>query len=185
MAKSVSRIHSGKIGEWQLAEQMLARGARPPIVTASLELPKEQVRDLYHSIHGVRPPNGLLPNNSISLLKTFRHILQANIFFLAYLRRGGDAIYRTANTSTIIDSYDSFTRLVEDAQESLEIDFTTAWYIARDLRTKTLEYRTCRKCRVSYLYSVELTGTHSCPYCALAEHPRRAARVPRSEAVLQ
>lgn len=164
---------ASNITEWQLAERMIQFGMRPPLVSATTRLPLTALRDLWHTIHGQRPPSGLLPDNSLGLLRRYRHVVHANLFFAIYYKSAGEVAFKTANNGTVLSAYESYLELVKQMEMAPVIELTAAWYIARDLRSQILEKHYCRKCKVHYLYSLQLDLTHHCPFCDLHRRPER------------
>lgn len=151
-----------------IAEEMIKRGARPPIISATLDLSKDMVRGLWKDIHGVSPKKGMCPNNSVHKLKSRSVAVHANIFFLVYARRGKDVL-STAEPENIIRAFDAYCDSLKYTHMTPLLDFTTAWYIARDLRSSILNVKNCRKCRVNFLFSVENPSLRSCPYCYMTK----------------
>jgi flagellar transcriptional activator FlhC len=151
----------------EIATKMIERGARPPIVSATVGISKETVRALWRDITGKRPPQGLCPYNCLTKLATHNAATHGNLFFLVYARRG-DEVMRTADPEEIIAAYDSYEQNMVEAGHKAEIDFTTAWYIARDLRSLFLEVRYCRTCRLHYIYHADTPTLSDCPYCRMA-----------------
>lgn len=164
---------STNISDWQIAEKMMQMGMRPPLVSATTRLPLTVLRNLWQSIHGKRPPSGLLPDNSLGLLRRYRHVVHGNLFFSIYFKMAGESIFKTANNATILAAYETYLEMVKQMEMVPLIELTAAWYIARDLRSQILEKHYCRKCKVPYLYSLQLDLTHHCPFCNLHRRPER------------
>ncbi|AJF08179.1 FlhC family transcriptional regulator [Geoalkalibacter subterraneus] len=152
------------ISVWQVAEQMIVRGARPPIVIASTNLPRDAVRDMYYSIHGKRPPSGLLPDSSLNVIKKVIHASQATIFYHCYRKVAEADIFKTSPARDVLRGFD-FYQKVCGAGCTESIDFSVAWFIARDLRTRNIETKYCPKCGMDYLFSLTNSLLHSCPFC--------------------
>jgi len=155
------------IGSWTVAYEMLRRGMRPPLVAAATGLPASPMRELFTEMTGQRPPNGPAPNNSGSYIKRQRAAIQANLFFLAYYKEGGEDIFRHARPEVVLAAYDSYRKYLAamDIKNSDSLTFTATWFIARDLRSQELEKRYCRSCRLHHLYSLANTCLHGCPFC--------------------
>lgn len=153
---------------WIIAEAMIQRGARPPIVTSTVDISRENVRSLWHDIHGTKPPQGLCPFNCLSKIQTHTAVMHANIFYLVYARRGQE-VMRTADPEHIIAAYDSYFDTITRSDDKPALEFSTAWYIARDLRTLLLEVKYCRQCRLHYLYHPEVSVMQQCPYCRMVD----------------
>jgi len=170
---------------WEIAKQMMQRGARPPLVRESTRLPIAALRDLWHEIYGVRPPSGLSRDNCLSLLRRKRHVLHANMFMREYHKIAGDDIFRHADDRSIIKAYDTFLSKITAMEMRPCIDFPTCWYIARDLRSRVLTIKYCRQCDVEHMYSPQSEETHLCPYCDILDQTEtmRGTYVPISAAL--
>lgn len=158
---------------WQIAERMTRNNMRPPLVRTATRLSLSALRDLWHSIHGERPPKGMLPDHSLSLLRRHRQVIHGSLFFSAYYALGGEGIFLSADNEVLLSAYDTYQTTVESMDARPVIDMTTAWYIARDLRTGMLEKAYCRTCRTHYLYSPQSPLLHDCPFCDLHHRPER------------
>lgn len=154
-----------EMGVWNLAEQMIVRGARPPLVISSTNLPREAIRDMYQSIHGKRPPSGLLPDSSISLLRRTKQVAQASIFFHCYKKIAEGDIFSTMSAQDVLRAHDFYIRITDGHKDAL--DFSFAWFIARDIRSRIIEAKFCSTCQVDHLYSVRNHLTHQCPFCRI------------------
>jgi hypothetical protein len=160
----------GKIAElesWRLAEELIRRGARPPIVQACTDLATGALRRLYTEIHGKGPPNGPFPFNSYRLLAKYRDVVHGNLFLLLYLGKGGTAIFDQICLPALLDAHDEYCRHVEHMGQQDILSFSSAWFIARDLRTGLLETRTCPSCRTKHLYCTQVASLINCPFCRL------------------
>ncbi|MCK9171941.1 MAG: flagellar transcriptional regulator FlhC [Desulfuromonas thiophila] len=151
-----------------LAEKMVAMGARPPIISSSFDaISPGMARSLWKEIHGTGSPNGLCPNNSLGRLRNNTMALHANMFFLCYARRGSHVL-KTADPAEIMESYEGYIEAMNRSGFDAALDFQTAWYIARDIRSHILEVKFCRSCRVNYLFEPSMSSLSQCQLCRIS-----------------
>lgn len=158
-----------------LIEEFIKRGARVPIVKAQFpHIPDNPIRELYFSIHGQISRRGLTPESTLTMNKSHDQVLHANTFLNIYKSVGGKEIYETLNAETIIEAYDQYKAL--NLEEKGSLGFLAVWYIARDIRSKIIEVKYCRKCGVEHLYALVDPRWHNCPFCRTAKRGKGRAR---------
>jgi len=157
----------------KVAEEMIRRGARPPLVAASTGVPSGVLRDIWSDHHQRRPPHGLLPDNCLGIIRRYKEIIHANLFYLLYYREGQEDVFRHADDQVVLKAHDAYKALVASMQMQEVLDFTACWYIARDLRSRILEKRYCRTCHINHLYCINQKLMHTCPFCHLHVKPSR------------
>jgi len=147
-----------------LAEELIRRGVRPPIVQALTEVSISVARSLWKQTHGTSSPRGLCKYNATSFIPTMNHALHASIFYMVY-RRHNPKVEKSLDTNRVIEAFDSYKLKMQQLGIDVLLDCTACIYIARDLRTCSLEPVFCRTCRVSYLYNLEARSLSKCPFC--------------------
>lgn len=163
---------------------MIRRGARPPLVSQITGLPNQGLRTLWSDVYGSKPPQGLLPNNSLGLLKRYRHVLHANLFFLNYAHHG-QSIYEGVDAQKVLMSYDSYIKCLTLSNVVPELDFSACFYVARDIWHRVLEKRFCRLCKINHIYSFHQNSLHDCPFCEIHTKQNAHRLAPRSKTTKQ
>lgn len=159
------------IEAWQLAEEMVAEGLRPPLVEKSTGIPLSVIRRMWKQRHGSRPPSGLFPVSCASVMSTPTKVLEANLFLGGYALIGGQSILLRMDPRVFIRAWRWFRAHVSDP----EIGITTAWLIGRDLRSRIMGMKHCRTCGLHYLFSLAFTNTLYCPFCRFGAAALRQA----------
>ena len=145
------------------AIKMIQEGMRPPVVHAATGLAKEKLRQMYREIHGKPAIRGRVPESAHRRCKSLVEVMDATIFFNIYRDLAGNALFRVLDSNLVIDAF----RLYKDSVAVRGIDATTAWYLARDLREKTIAIRRCLICNNEYLYDVRSDFMQNCLLCRL------------------
>lgn len=169
-SKSAAKV-AEEMENWEVAREMIARGARPPVALAATNLSRDALRDLYQNEHNKRPPCGQLRTNSLSYVRRLRHSAHATFFFRCYAAVGKKEIYSTVDPRTVIRAHDLYLKLVGETEEPV-VDFTFAWFLARDIRSRIIERKYCPTCQIDYLYSIENENMHNCPCCRSYENQK-------------
>lgn len=157
-----------------LIQQFIQRGARVPMLRAQFpNIPEAPIREMYYNEHGDTSKRGLTPDSTLSIVKNLNTILHANMFYNIYRAQGGDSIFTTLDASTMLLAYDQYKAL--DNNSKYHLDFITAWYIARDLRSRILYVRMCKKCGLERLYALHDKWI-VCPFCKSVSRGKNRAK---------
>jgi hypothetical protein len=142
------------------AMKMIKAGLRPSLVHAATGLSKKRLRSMYRSEHGKAGVQGRVSEYACNRLKTRNQVIEATAFYQFYCVNG-DSIFRVLDFEMVDEAYQTYM-----AVSPGPIDFTTAWYIARDLRENVLTPRRCQACRRTYLHDPRSDQMLRCPLCA-------------------
>jgi hypothetical protein len=149
-----------EVTAWNTAMKLIAEGLRPPIVHAATGVSRNRLRSLYQALHGKPAAQGRVPEYAYNRIKTKNQVIEATAFYQIYHQHGGDQIFRALDHNLVIEVYQAY-----KAISSNRIDFTSAWYIARDLRENVLTPKRCRTCERMYLYDPRSDQMTRCPLC--------------------
>ncbi len=144
---------------WNTARKMIKAGLRPPIVHAATGLCKKRLRSMYRSEHGEAAVQGRVSENACNRLKTKKQVIEATIFYQFYCLQG-QQIFRVLDFDLVDEAYQTYM-----AVSPGPIDFTTVWFIARDLRENVLTPQRCKTCGRIYLHDPRSDQMIWCPLC--------------------
>jgi len=159
-----------QLQQMETATRLIRRGMRISIVSNATRINSKTLRILYHDIHGRGPAAGQMPS-CCSILSTRAMQATASIFASLYLSTGGIKVTDKINLSALISSYDlylEFSRNLDSTHHNtLPVNISQAWIIARDISINAAYFRSCRCCRIQYLVANDSRLAPSCPLCAL------------------
>lgn len=156
------------LAQLNLAVALLRRKARVSIVHHETGVSRPKLRALYRELHGYGASSGQLSAIGGATIQTRVQQVHAGLFAALYEYYGGREVTRQLNIRAVIAAHDLYESLVP---QPAQVDFNSAWVIARDLRVGMSELRSCSTCQVRYLVSIESRLAPTCPFCAL--HRRR------------
>ena len=139
------------------ARELIDARLRLSIVAALTNLTSGTLRKLWKDVHGVRPPNGKLPESVLSFITNVRADADIAAFLSLYQRLNGDFE---------VDSRRLLKAWAAHQQLCGPLDINAAFHALRDVRAKLVSFIRCPKCHASYIYDTALTLTSRCPFCA-------------------
>jgi hypothetical protein len=155
-----------EVGDWNVAMRLIYEGLTPPIVHAVTGLCRNRLRNLYRDIHGKGAVKGRCAKFAYNRLKTRTQVMEGTTYFQVYHNLGGDRIFRALDPDLVLSAYREYKGISGPNQ----IDFITAWYIARDLRENLgeniLTAKHCEVCERKYLYDPRSDLMRRCPLCS-------------------
>jgi len=167
----------GDLERLELAVALLRRKTRVSIVHHETGVSRAKLRVLYRELHGRSAPSGQIPMIGGATIQTRAQQVHAGLFAALYTRYGGPSTTRQLDIHAVIAAHDLYLSMVP---REPQVDFNTAWVIARDLRVGTSELRTCSACEAPYLVASASRLAPTCPLCVLHTH-RGGRRDPPSE----
>jgi flagellar transcriptional activator FlhC len=151
----------------ELAVEMLALGARAPVVNALLDLPKTEVAKLSMVVADRAPPRGMLPSDpkwyssTIRPRRAVQSAFFANVWFLVRSQRKCDS-----PASHMLAAYKIFIRHFEGVGEEIILSFDRAWVLTRLLLGRSLVMVPCQSCNSHFvLQHDDLAHGYLCPFC--------------------
>jgi len=159
-----------------LAEQLIQLGARPPIVSQLCRLSRQQSINLYKSVTGSPPKQGMLPHDHQWVIQsTFRNI-HASLFLgiLDDIRRRLSIQHSSAQA--LIDAYSIYKNIaskilakpkgISPAAQQFTLDINRAWSLISMLSAGDLIFNVCSHCSARYLGLIHPDAAFcQCPVC--------------------
>lgn len=148
----------------ELAEQLLLRGMRPPLVSTLTGLSHNCCVELRHDLlPGQRPPRASIPRSLDGRSFSTRRAREKGSFFVApYLALCGSEAWRRINVHALISAYDLHRQACERlGWQPLPIDWT---YVIARAATDPQQFvvHRCATCKAPFLPN---SGSDHCPIC--------------------
>jgi len=150
-----------EMSSWSVAAKLIKAGMRPPVVHAATGLPLKKLRRMYQQYNGESPTKGRVQEAAYRCLHKAWQALEATAYLLVYRNTGGARIWQVLDTNLVLEAF----RIYEGIASPRFIDVTKAWYLARDLRERTVEFRRCQRCGKEYLYDQRSAIIQRCLRC--------------------
>lgn len=129
-----------RLKQYELAVELIQRQARIAVILRETAIPKDLIKATYKELLG-RPGNpGPIKESIRGLTHNRRRYKEATLFA---------KIFRSIETENIQGGIDNVIQAFDFFKISLpsgDLDFTTAWLVARDLRNKQLQIFSCHQC---------------------------------------
>jgi flagellar transcriptional activator FlhC len=169
-----------------VAEQMIKRGARIPVVAAMTPLKKDKITQLYKEIVQDDPMTGPLPSEHIWYTRTTypMRVVQSSLLYNFYQdvkARNPDAL----EAEVLVAAYDLYIDHCKNAigAEPL-LTFVRAWHLMQQIRIKNLTTARCTCCEGNYIVaSGKLYSKYKCQLCDRT-HSLRPGNYVRQEELL-
>ncbi|MCP4993720.1 MAG: flagellar transcriptional regulator FlhC [Gammaproteobacteria bacterium] len=149
---------------------LIRRGMRISIVSSITGINQKILRVLHHDIHGRGPVAGQLPSTG-GILSTRTMQATASVFAALYRSVGSSDIFDGITLDALITAHDLYLELCQGlitiTPNTMPINTTQAWIIARDIGIGAAYFRNCRHCRIHYLLPDDSRLSPTCPICAL------------------
>ncbi|WP_165786312.1 FlhC family transcriptional regulator [Methylomonas sp. Kb3] len=159
-----------------LAEKLILLGARPPIVSQLCQLSRQQSIDIFKSLTGCRPKQGMLPHDLQWVIRSTSNNIHASLFLgiLDDARRRLSIQYSSAQV--LVDVYSIYKNVaskiltepkkISPAAQQFTLDVNRAWFLISMLVAGNLIFTVCTCCRTRYLSTIHPDATFSqCPIC--------------------
>ncbi|MEJ1343107.1 MAG: FlhC family transcriptional regulator [Candidatus Sedimenticola sp. (ex Thyasira tokunagai)] len=154
----------------ETATMLIHRGMRISIVSSITGINPKILRELHHDIHGRGPVAGQLPSTG-GILSTRTMQATASVFASLYRSVGGPGILDGINLDALITAHDLYLEfcrsMITITPNTLPMNITQAWIIARDIGIGAAYFRNCHHCRIHYLLPDDSRLSPTCPICAL------------------
>ena len=144
-----------------LALELLRRHARISIVHRETGMPKPLLRKTYRDLHGHSSPPGALKYSTQGLTRTIKKYKEAILFGACY------EIVESKSQDNAIQKIISAFDVYKKSCPSSQLDFSAAWVIARDLKTKQIEVAKCVHCRSPVLLNARDELIERCAVCKI------------------
>lgn len=161
---------------WVLAEQLIQLGARPPIVSQLCRLSRQQSIDLYKSVNGCPPKQGMLPHDHQWVIQSAGRNIHASIFLgiLDDIRQR--LSIQHASAEVLVDAFSLYKNIashifiepnaITPVARQFTLDINRAWSLISMLLAGDLIFTVCACCRVRFLSVIHPNATFSqCPIC--------------------
>ncbi|NOV30765.1 MULTISPECIES: FlhC family transcriptional regulator [Methylomonas] len=159
-----------------LAEQLIQLGARPPIVSQLCRLSRQQSIDLYKSVKGYPPKQGMLPHDHQWVIQSTNRNIHASLFLgiLDDIRRRLSIQHSSAQA--LVDAYSIYKNIaskiltepkgISPAAQQFTLDINRAWSLMSMLLAGDLIFTVCAYCSARHLSMIHPDATFSqCPIC--------------------
>lgn len=151
-----------------VAQRLIQRGARVPVVTALVPLHAKEITALYMELNGRGSPKGPLPSHPnwyASALVPWR-IVQCSLFVSFYKSVKATASPKTMEAEVLIGAYDLYSNHMESISTPAELTFDRAWHLMQMIRIKELAMVPCTKCTHEFvMHADSLTLGFVCSLC--------------------
>lgn len=153
-----------ELNNMRLAHDLVRARLRLSIVRGLTGVGTKTLRQWWKEIHGVRPPNGKLPETVLSFIRSAETAAVISAYSAFYMRLCGHEVMPASGL---------FTTWLEFNRFFLPIDINAAYFAIRDLRARIVVLARCSACSAVFIYDVGNTHTECCPFCktkAVAGH---------------
>jgi hypothetical protein len=141
----------------QYARDLIEAGLRLSIVRALTDVNTRTLRQWWKDIHGVRPPNGKLPETVLSFIRDSDSAAVASAYAAFHVRlRGTDLA-----PESLLTVWREYQRICAP------IDINCAYFAIRDIRAGFVVLARCRQCKASFIYDTGSKHTDRCPFCEM------------------
>lgn len=144
-----------ELERFQLAKSLIQSGMRLSIVRVLTNISTRTLRKWWHDIHGVKPPNGKLPESVLSFIRDRDMAAKLSAFVCLYKK-----LYK--NNFSLKNFFATW-RGFQDICGQLDIN--AAYYAIRDVNEWAVVLSKCRICGASFLYDAGSKNTNRCPFC--------------------
>lgn len=161
-----------------LAEQLIQLGARPPIVSQLCRLSRQQSIDLYKSVKGCPPKQGMLPHDHQWVIQSPCRNIHASLFLgiLDDIRRR--LSIQQSSAQVLVDAYSIYKNIASNifiepkgislGAKQFSLDINRAWSLINMLLAGDLIFTVCACCRARFLSMIHPNATFSqCPICTV------------------
>ena len=159
-----------------LAKQLIQLGARPPIVSQLCRLSRQQSIDLYKSIKGCPPKQGMLPHDHQWVIQSTCRNIHAALFLGIFddIRRRLSIQHSSAQA--LVGAYSIYKNIASKmltqpkeptlTAQHVPLDINRAWFLISMLLAGDLRFTVCTSCRTRYLSLIHPDATfNQCPIC--------------------
>lgn len=134
-----------KLNQYSLVVELISREARISIILKETSVSKKLVKNTYRQLLGVSPSSGRMMESCRGLTRNTRQFKEATLF--AAIFRSVESRNKAGNIQDIIEAFDFY----KISSPSDLLDFTTAWVVAREVRSNKVKVASCPKCESSVM----------------------------------
>lgn len=146
-----------------LARELIRAGLRLSIVRALTDIGTRTLRQWWKDIHGVRPPNGKLPESVLSYANDIESASLLSAYAALHFRMSGKEL----SAESLLTTWREFQRLCAP------IDINAAYFAVRDVKARIVVLAHCNTCSAAFIYDAGSKHTDRCPFCetkVVADH---------------
>jgi hypothetical protein len=146
----------------RIAHELVRLKLRLPLVNHLTQIHIKPLRLRWRAIHAESPPNGRLPESVRPFITDSFSAAELSSFSALYNRLDGEGGTKIS-ASMLLKALEMHRRLAHR-----ELDINAAYFAARDVRAKIVEWRRCGRCQTSYIFDINEFHARSCPFCELS-----------------
>ncbi|MDO9227332.1 MAG: FlhC family transcriptional regulator [Pseudomonadota bacterium] len=143
------------LGSLQQANDLIRAGLRLSLVRGLTGIGTRTLRQWWKDIHGVKPSNGKLPETVLSFIRDRRMAARLSAYAALHERLNG----RSLTAENLLSTWQEFQQFCGP------LDINSAYFAARDVKTKIVLLSNCQVCNASYISDAGSKYTDHCPFC--------------------
>lgn len=148
-------VELAELEKLRLAHALIEARLRLSIVRGMTGIGTRTLRQWWKDIHGVRPPNGKLPESVLSFIKDKDSAARLSAFAAFHRRLYGSEL----TPESLLTTWREYQRLCG------AIDINAAYFAVRDVRAWIVSLSRCRACNAIFIYDTGSRHTDRCPFC--------------------
>jgi flagellar transcriptional activator FlhC len=145
--------------QYSLALELLRRHARISIIHRETGLPRPLLRKTYRELHGCSPHPGALKYSTQGLTRNIKKYKEVTLFAVCF--QAVESNSSESDIRKIVIAFDSYKKSLP----SSDLDFSSAWVIAKDLRARQIRLARCLKCKAAILLNARERDSERCEIC--------------------
>lgn len=146
----------------QHAHELIRVGLRLSIIRGLTRIGTRTLRQWWKDVHGVKPPNGKLPETVLSYIKDRDSAARLSAFAALHQR----LFNKELTTTSLMTTWREYQAVCGP------IDINAAYFAARDVRVSIVILAHCHGCHAAYIYDTANKYTCQCPFCETRVIPR-------------
>ncbi|MEO1767673.1 FlhC family transcriptional regulator [Thiobacter aerophilum] len=148
-------VELAELENLQLAHALIRAGLRLSIVRGMAGIGTRTLRQWWKDVHGVRPPNGKLPESVLSYIKDKDSASRLSAFVALHRRLHGSEL----TPESFLTTWREFQRICGP------IDINAAYFAVRDVKVGIVAFPRCDQCNAGFIYDAGSRHTDRCPFC--------------------
>lgn len=148
-------VELAELEKLRLAHALIEARLRLSIVRGMTGIGTRTLRQWWKDIHGVRPPNGKLPESVLSFIKDKDSAAKLSAFAALHKRLHGSKL----TPECLLTTWREFQRLCAP------VDINAAYFAIRDIRARIVVLARCTVCSAAFIYDAGSRHTDRCPFC--------------------
>ena len=142
-----------------LALELLKRHARISIIHKETGIPKPLLRNTYRELHGRSSRPGALKYSTQGLTRTSRKYKEVTLFAVCFEKVASKSWEN--NIRKVISAFDIYKKSYPASQ----LDFSSAWVVARDQQLGITHIVKCHHCGAAVLLNAREDDLERCGVC--------------------